>query len=119
MEQSTQAVSRDTAEHYVWGEVCDGWRLLDQPDLSVIEERVPAGGAEVAHVHGRARQFFFVLQGKARLEFENRSVELAPGQGLDVSPGVAHRFVNAGGVEVRFLVISAPTTRGDRIDLAG
>ena len=119
MEQSTQAVSRDTAEHYVWGEVCDGWRLLDQPDLSVIEERVPAGGAEVAHVHGRARQFFYVLEGKARLEFENRSVELAPGQGLDVPPGVAHRFVNAGDADVRFLVISAPTTRGDRTDLAG
>ncbi len=119
MKDDLTAVDTRVAEHYVWGEVCDGWRLLDRPDLSVIEERVPAGGAEVAHVHGRARQFFFVLAGKARLEFGDRSVELEPGQGLEVPPGVAHRFVNAGDVDVRFLVISAPTTRGDRTDLVG
>lgn len=118
MENSTRAVSRETAEHYVWGDACDGWRLLDRPDLSVIEERVPAGGAEVAHVHGHARQFFYVLEGMARLEFENRSVELAPGQGLEVPPGLAHRFVNVGDGDVRFLVVSAPTTRGDRANLS-
>ncbi len=119
MERLPKSISRETAEHYVWGGVCDGWRLLDRSDLSVIEERVPVGGAEVAHVHGRARQFFYVLAGNARLEFEREAVELGPGQGLEVASGVAHRFVNAGDGDVRFLVISTPTTRGDRTDLAG
>jgi hypothetical protein len=40
-----------TAEHYVWGDVCDGWHLVKSPSLSVIQERVPPGGAEVKHYH--------------------------------------------------------------------
>lgn len=39
--------SIETADHYVWGEVCDGWHLLRRKDLSVIQERVPAGRAQV------------------------------------------------------------------------
>jgi hypothetical protein len=39
------------AEHYVWGSVCDGWRLLNEADLSVIQERVPPGQGEVRHFH--------------------------------------------------------------------
>lgn len=30
-----------TAEHYRWGQDCDGWRLPQGPDLSVIQERSP------------------------------------------------------------------------------
>jgi mannose-6-phosphate isomerase-like protein (cupin superfamily) len=113
--RSTHAiVDRHTAEHYRWGEVCDGWRLLDDPALSVIEECVPPGAAEVAHRHARARQFFYVLSGRATLEFDDAVVEFAAGQGVEVAPGVAHRFVNRSTAEVRFLVISAPNARGDR-----
>ena len=43
--------NRSNAEHYVWGDGCDGWRLLDRPDLSVIEERIPPGRGEVVHFH--------------------------------------------------------------------
>ena len=38
----------DTAEHYTWGGVCDGWHLLKDPTLSVIQERVPPGAGEGA-----------------------------------------------------------------------
>lgn len=34
-------ISRDTAERNVWGELCDGWRLVRSEGLSVIEERMP------------------------------------------------------------------------------
>jgi hypothetical protein len=44
------------AEYYSWGGVCDGWHLLKHPDLSVIQERVPAGAGEVRHYHMRARR---------------------------------------------------------------
>jgi mannose-6-phosphate isomerase-like protein (cupin superfamily) len=105
------------AEHYVWGEVCDGWHLLKEPDLSVIEERVPPGAGEAKHFHTTARQYFFVLSGRATLEFDERKVNFGPGQGVHVPPEVAHRFVNASNDEVRFLVISAPSTRGDRTNV--
>lgn len=117
MPADPQPVDRRHAEHYVWGEICDGWRLLDQPDLVIIEERVPPGAAEVAHVHTRARQFFFVLNGVATLEFDHRAVTVSAGQGVHVAPGIRHRLVNASTADVVFLVISAPSTRGDRTDL--
>lgn len=114
---SGSAVDRTTSEHYVWGDVCDGWRLLDGPDLSVIEERVPAGASEIWHTHTRARQFFYVLKGTATLVFADDVVLLRAGQGLEVPPGRPHRFENRSDDEVVFLVISTPTTRGDRVDL--
>lgn len=69
-----EATDTTTAEHYVWGEQCDGWHLLKQADLSVIQEHVP--------------------------------------------PQVPHRFANHGETDVVFLVISSPSTAGDRINLA-
>ena len=105
------------ARHYLWGGACDGWHLLESPDLSVIQERVPPGLGESPHVHARARQFFYILAGRATMEFAEGGIQLHAGQGLHVAPGVAHRFVNHSDDEVVFLVISAPATAGDRKEL--
>jgi mannose-6-phosphate isomerase-like protein (cupin superfamily) len=110
-------VSLANAEHYVWGADCDGWHLLKHPELSVIQERVPPGRGEVKHYHSKARQYFLVLAGKASLEFEDRVVTFGSGEGVHVPPGVHHRFANAGSEAVEFLVISSPTTQGDRINV--
>ena len=42
-------ISRGTAEHYTWGEVCDGWHLLKRQDMSIIHERMPADSQEARH----------------------------------------------------------------------
>jgi mannose-6-phosphate isomerase-like protein (cupin superfamily) len=107
------------AVHYVWGEVCEGWRLLDRPDLSVIQERIPPGRGEVTHYHERARQLFFVLQGG--LEIETGAAgdvsRLTAGDSLEVAPRQTHRVWNRGPYDAVFLVISAPTTQGDRVNV--
>ena len=108
------AVSTANAAHYVWGRQCDGWHLLDGDDLSVIEERMPPGTAEVRHRHARSRQFFYVLDGTASLEREGVVHRLDAGQGLHVPPGSAHRMRNDSASDLRFLVISAPRSHGDR-----
>lgn len=110
-------VSIENAEHYVWGEVCDGWRLLQRGDMSVIQERVPAGGAEAMHYHSMARQFFYILEGEATMVFEDREVVLQKGDGIEIEPQVIHQFKNNSKGDVHFLVVSAPPTRGDRINL--
>jgi len=104
------------AGHYTWGGVCDGWRLLDDPALSVIQERVPPSAGEAPHFHVKARQFFYVLSGTATMAFEDGKVTFGPNQGLHVPPGTPHRFANESDADVVFLVISAPTTAGDRVD---
>lgn len=110
-------ISIENAEHYVWGGINDGWHLLQYDDMSVIQERVPAGGAEVMHYHNKARQFFYIIEGEGTMIFEDHQVVLQKGQGLEIPPEVKHQFKNQSRDDVHFLVISIPTTRGDRINV--
>jgi mannose-6-phosphate isomerase-like protein (cupin superfamily) len=111
-------VSVENAEHYIWGEICDGWHLLKREDMTVIRERVPAGAAEMMHYHAKARQFFYILDGEATMAFEDRVIPLRKGQGIEIAPQVRHQFRNQSDADVDFLVISVPSTRGDRINTA-
>jgi mannose-6-phosphate isomerase-like protein (cupin superfamily) len=106
-----------SAEHYQWGQVCDGWRLLERADLSVIQERIPPGAGEIEHFHQRARQLFFVLTGELQIQLGEKRLLLSPNDSLEIPPGEPHRVRNAGTVDATFLVVSAPTTRGDRVNL--
>ena len=110
-------ISIENAEHYVWGEVCDGWHFLKRDDMSVIQERVPAGGAEMMHYHNSARQFFYILEGEGTMIYEDHEVILKKGQGIEIDLQVKHQFKNQSDVDVYFLVISVPSTRGDRINV--
>lgn len=49
-------IDKHRASHYAWGKGCDGWHLVNTPELSVIQERMPAGTAEQRHRHQDARQ---------------------------------------------------------------
>ena len=109
-------VSVENAEHYIWGGICDGWHLLKRSDVSIIQERVPAGGAEVMHYHGKARQFFYILEGEGTLDFESQQVTFHQGEGLEIPPQVRHEFRNLSEADVHFLVISVPPTQGDRVN---
>lgn len=110
-----EIISTDNAKHYTWGDVCDGWHLLQSHRLSVIQERVPPGAAEVMHYHETAQQFFFVLSGEATLEIGGRRFILGPQQGISVEPGTPHKLMNQGAVDVSFLVVSSPMSHGDRV----
>lgn len=108
--------STENAPHYVWGTSCDGWHLLEGSDLHIIQELVPPGACEVPHHHDRAQQFFFILSGRACIEIDGETRNLGLHQGTHVPPGKVHRFFNPHDTPVSFLVISSPTTRGDRTD---
>ncbi len=108
-------ISKSKAEHYTWGNLCDGWRLMNRTDLSVIHERMPPGTSEVRHYHQRARQFFFVLSGVATLEIDGKRELLHTYDGVEVAPGVPHQMMNESPGDIEFLVISHPTTQGDRV----
>ncbi len=105
----------ETAEHYLWGEACDGWHLLKSPGLSVIQERVPQGCGEVRHYHRHAQQFSYILAGEATFEPDGKVLQLQPHQGCAVEPGVPHRLSNHGGEDLVFLVVSAPMSHDDKV----
>jgi mannose-6-phosphate isomerase-like protein (cupin superfamily) len=108
-------IRKETAEHYTWGGGCDGWHLVRQPEVSVIQERMPPGSAEVRHAHARARQFFFILAGTATMEIGEGREVLRAQEGIEIAPGVYHRISNEGIGDLEFLVISQPPSHGDRI----
>ncbi|QNI31293.1 cupin domain-containing protein [Alloacidobacterium dinghuense] len=110
----SEPVSVATAEHYVWGQVCDGWHLLRSDGLSIIEERMPAGSEGQRHWHERARQFFYVLEGELTMQFDDGAAVIRSRQGVEIAPGLPHQAKNCSGTDLRFLVVSQPPSHGDR-----
>ena len=111
-----RAVNRGNAEHYRWGDDCDGWHLVKDLQLSVIEEIMPAGAAEIRHHHQRAQQFFYVLVGEVLMEIEGYTTLVSAGSGIRILPGTRHQIRNPSSGPARFLVISQPPSHGDRVN---
>jgi mannose-6-phosphate isomerase-like protein (cupin superfamily) len=110
------AISRENAEQYRWGIDCDGWHLVRDGNLAVIEEFMPPGAAEIRHHHGHAQQFFYVLDGEILMEVDGEKTLVPAGSGIRILPGMRHQVRNPTSSAVRFLVISQPPSHGDRID---
>ncbi|PLS16466.1 cupin domain-containing protein [Bacillus sp. M6-12] len=108
-------ISKNNAEHYLWGDNCDGWHLVKNQDLSIIHERMPGNTCEVRHYHLQSRQFFFILSGSAMLEVNGEQVILNQQEGYEVPPLVPHQIFNQTDSEVELLVISQPNSKGDRV----
>lgn len=111
------AISKADAEHYTWGQGCDGWYLVKNDQVTIIEERMPPGTAETLHKHTKARQFFFVLAGRAVMEHGGVVTSLTPGTGLEVPPGVPHRILNRSDIDLEILVTSLPPSHADRVEV--
>lgn len=109
--------SAHNAEHYTWGNNCDGWHLLQSSGLSVIEERMPPGTSEQLHLHHRAQQLFYILSGTATFEINGVIVLVEGRESLHIPPGVRHLIANKGEEDLVFLVISQPKAQGDRQNL--
>jgi quercetin dioxygenase-like cupin family protein len=82
-----------------------------------LKKEFRPGAEEVRHYHNEARQFFYVLSGTAILETEEREHQIPAGFGIEVAPSVQHKFMNRSDQDVVFLVVSAPSTKADRIDV--
>ena len=108
-------ISIETATHYTWGSDCDGWHLVRNEALSVIQERMPPDRAEAWHYHKHAQQFFYVVDGVLTIEVDGTIHQLSSRQGIQVLAGQPHQVRNESGQEVSFLVISVPPSHGDRV----
>ncbi|MDF2960204.1 MAG: cupin protein [Paenibacillus sp.] len=108
-------ISKFNAEHYTWGEQCDGWRLVNKNESSIIHERMPPGTKEVRHYHNNANQFFFVLSGVMTIEIDGAEHIIQQHEGIEVLPLTAHQVFNRTETAIEFLVISQPNAREDRV----
>lgn len=76
---------------------------------------MPAHTSEVKHYHEQARQFFFVLSGTATMDLDGQVIVIYPQEGIEVPPRIPHQMFNRSKEDIEFLVISQPTSRGDRV----
>ena len=113
---STAVSKYQPLKHYIWGDQCDGWNLVDTPALSVKQERMPAGTLEAKHYHQQSQQFFFIVKGTAQFEIEDTVTELKAGEGLHILPGKKHRIINNTAEDIEFLLCSQPSAINDRIN---
>jgi len=97
------------------GDNCDGWRLINEEDRSVIHERMPSKTSEVRHFHNYSKQFFFVLSGTMTIEVNGIEYSLKEHEGIEVTPKDGHQVMNKTDNDIEFLVISQPNTRNDRV----
>lgn len=109
--------SKNNSKHYIWGNGCDSWVLNDSGNLSVKQERMPAGTAEKLHFHNMAEQVFYIIKGEAVLDINGERFSVKAGESISVQPGSRHFISNDSQDEVEFLVISSPSTHNDRIEI--
>jgi quercetin dioxygenase-like cupin family protein len=68
----------------------------------------PGGAVPIPHVHPVQTERFEVVSGQMRFRVGMRTVTAGPGDVVEVAPGVAHSFANAGDDEARLRVEVRP-----------
>lgn len=106
--------SKENSEHYIWGNNCDSWILLNSENLSIKQEMMPPKIKEQLHFHKNAQQFFYILKGKATFHRDGKTFEVLENSGFHILPNQIHLIENDTENDLEFLVISNPSTNNDR-----
>ncbi|MCJ8311829.1 MAG: cupin domain-containing protein [Saccharospirillaceae bacterium] len=110
-------IETKNAEHYKWGKNCDGWFLVNNDNLTIIQERVLSGCSETSHYHQHSHQFFYILSGIATIEVDGKIHTLKTQQGIEVKAGQVHQLANNQATDLVFTVTSTPPSHGDKINV--
>jgi quercetin dioxygenase-like cupin family protein len=71
----------------------------------------PGGAVSGEHLHPSTTETFTVVRGRLNVRHDGRELQAGPGTRVQVRPGVAHDFWNAGTEEARVLVEVQPGER--------
>jgi mannose-6-phosphate isomerase-like protein (cupin superfamily) len=105
------------SEHYFFGENCDGWIIDNSNELGIIEEKMPPHTKENNHFHINSKQMIFVKSGTAIFDMEGVQYKVEANQYFMVVPGLSHKIINDADEDLEFIVISHPSSIGDRFEL--
>ena len=107
----------NSLRHYQWGNNCDGWNFVDEKNLGVKQEKMPANTQEQLHYHQHAQQFFFILKGVATFEIDGVAITVNENEGIHIQPMSKHKIMNNSNAEMEFILTSQPSTANDRYNL--
>lgn len=75
---------------------------------SLAHITLPPGKSSLLHYHPQAEESFYILEGHARMRLGDDEVILGPGQAVLVPPPVAHKIINIGETDLKFLAVCIP-----------
>ena len=73
---------------------------------SLAEASVPAGGSTQRHYHRLSEEFYFILEGRGRMEIDGETREVIPGDAILIPAGTWHTITAE--EPLRFLCCCAP-----------
>ena len=59
---------------------------------SLAEATIPAGGATDRHYHKESEEFYFIQEGRGRMEIDGETREVSPGDAILIPPGAWHQI---------------------------
>lgn len=75
---------------------------------SVAQAVVPSGSSTLRHVHKRAEETYYILEGEALVEVAGESERVGPGDAVLIPAGAPHRLTAVGPRQVIMLCICCP-----------
>jgi len=76
--------------------------------VEVVVGQIEYGGQADPHSHPDVEQAFFVLEGKAVVEIEEKIAEVGPNDFIYLPPGTTHRIAPLDGPPLKLLILYAP-----------
>lgn len=85
--------------------------LLDRTNApvqnqSLAEATLPAGAATERHWHKLSEEFYFILEGRGRMEIDGETAAVGPGDAILIPPAAWHQIT--ADQPLRFLCCCAP-----------
>lgn len=117
MENGNKIAGKEYTAAYTWGDACKAWLLQQSENVIIKEEMMPPGTSESLHLHEGMEQFFYILEGQATFILDGKTVHVKSREGLSIRAGLPHKIINNTKEPLTFIVISAPGSAGDRIEI--
>jgi mannose-6-phosphate isomerase-like protein (cupin superfamily) len=75
---------------------------------SLAEARVPVGGSTAPHYHPQTEEIYFILEGRGRMQLDDQTRDVGPGDAIAIPPGSRHQITNTGDAPLRLLCCCTP-----------
>jgi len=88
-------------------------------EQSLAEARLPVGGATTPHYHPLTEEIYYILEGSGRMQIDDESRDVGPGDAIAIPPGASHQITNVGQAALKFLCCCAPAYEHEDTVLVG
>ena len=75
---------------------------------SLAEARLAVGARTTPHYHSSTEEIYYILGGQGRMQIEDESRDVGPGDAIAIPPRRTHTIENTGSEVLKFLCCCAP-----------